>query len=222
MADIDADAVAQWLRSNADFFETNPDVLTALRVPHPEGEHLISIVERQLIAFREKNAQLEKRINEFIGYGQHNDLLADRIHRMSLALLRSADLETTLAVVRESLQSDFKIPHVAVKQWHAAARDEVSADMRNYVDGLDRAYVGPLAAYESATWFAAADGSLQSFAYVPLGDGESFGVLCLASEDPTRFTPDMAVDVLERVGNLVSAAIARYTDDAERRLDEIG
>jgi uncharacterized protein len=222
MADFDADDVAQWLRTHTDFFESNPELLTSLRVPHPEGEHLISIVERQLIAFREKNAQLEKRINEFIGYGQHNDLLADRIHRMSLALLRSVDLETTLDVVRESLRSDFKIPHVAVKQWHAAAHDDVSADMRSYVDGLDRAYVGPLAAYESAAWFNSVPDALQSFAYVPLGDGESFGVLCLASEDAARFTPDMAVDVLERVGNLVSAAIARFTDDAERKIDEIG
>jgi uncharacterized protein len=222
MANIEANDVAEWLQTHSNFFETHPELLTTLRVRHPEGEHLISIAERQLIAFREKNAQLEKRINEFIGYGQHNDLLADRIHRMSLALLRSADLDTTLAVVRESLRSDFKITHVAIKQWNANARDEVSSDMRDYVDGLDRAYVGPLAAYESAAWFDAPEGALQSFAYVPLGDGESFGVLCLASEDVSRFTPDMAVDVLERVGNLVSAAIARFADDAERKIDELG
>ncbi len=219
---MDAHDIAAWLRQHPDFFVDHADVFADMRTPHPEGGHAISMVERQLITLREKNSQLEKRLDEIIGYGQHNDTLADKLHRLTIALIRADDPTTTAAVVSESLQSDYRIPHVSIKQWTAPVFDEVSDAMKGYVAGLDRAYVGPLSAYESRSWFNAGPETLQSFAYVPLVNGEAFGVLGLASEDAARFTPDMAVDVLSRVGNLVSAALSRYTAHAEEQFGELG
>jgi uncharacterized protein len=219
---MDEHDIADWLRAHPGFFEEHADVFASMRVPHPEGGHAISMVERQLISLREKNAQLERRIAELIGYGQHNDSLSDKLHRLTLALLRADDPITTAAVVRESLQTDYKIPFVEIKQWSAPSFDEVSTEMQAYVVGLDQAYVGPLAAYESAHWFDTQSAELKSFAYVPLVNGEVVGVLCLASTDPERFTPDMAVDVLMRVGHLVSAALARFAANAEETFGELG
>jgi uncharacterized protein len=222
---MDAEDIAAWMRTHPQFFEEHADVFAALRLPHPEGGHAISMVERQLISLREKNVQLERRVAELIGYGQHNDVLADKLHRLTLALLRADDPETTVAVVRESMQADFRIPFVSLKVWTAPFFDTVSSDMQTYVVGLDQPYVGPLAAYESREWFDMDEGApsdLQSFSYVPLTSGEVFGVLSLSSVDPGRFTPDMAVDVLTRVGNLVSASLARFTANAEERFGEIG
>jgi uncharacterized protein len=219
---MDENDIADWLRAHPGFFEEHADVFSSMRVPHPEGGHAISMVERQLITLREKNAQLERRISELIGYGQHNDSLASKLHRLTLALLRADDPVTTAAVVRESLQTDYRIPFVEIKQWSAPTFDDVSLEMQAYVVGLDQAYVGPLAAYESARWFDADASELKSFAYVPLANGEVFGVLCLASDDAQRFAPDMAVDVLMRVGHLVSAALARYAANAEENFGELG
>lgn len=221
---MNARDIADWLKANPDFFVEHNEIFANMRTPHPEGGHAISMVERQLIALRERNVQLEKRISELIGYGQHNDVLADKLHRLTLALIRADDLETTNAVVRESLMSDFRIPFIALKQWTAPVHDLVSEDLRGYVRGLDQPYVGPLAAYESRSWFSdeiPAD-ELKSFAYVPLLDGEVFGLLHFASDDAARFTPDMAVDVLTRIGNLVSAALARFAAHAEERFGDIG
>ncbi len=219
---MDEHDIAAWLRAHPGFFEEHADVFASMRVPHPEGGHAISMVERQLISLREKNAQLERRVTELIGYGQHNDALADKMHRLTLALLRADDPLTTADVVSESLQTDYKIPFVVLKQWSAPSFDEVSPEMQAYVVGLDQPYVGPLAAYESSQWFDAEGFELKSFAYVPLANGEVFGALCLASDDPTRFAPDMAVDVLTRVGNLVSAALARFAANAEEGFGELG
>jgi uncharacterized protein len=219
---MDEHDIAAWLRAHPGFFEEHADVFASMRVPHPEGGHAISMVERQLITLREKNALLERRVTELIGYGQHNDSLADKLHRLTLALLRADDPLTTAAVVRESLQADYRIPHVELRQWSAPSFDDVSPEMQAYVVGLDQPYVGPLAAYESAQWFDADVLELKSFAYVPLANGEVFGALCLASEDAARFTPDMAVDVLSRIGNLVSAALARYAANAEESFGELG
>lgn len=214
---VSGDDVAAWLKANPDFFMNHADVFSAMRVPHPQGGHAISMVERQLISLRDRNGQLEKQLLELIGYGQHNDGLIEKLHRLTLALLRAPDAALTLAVVQESLRSDFAIPFCAVRWWGAPLGEHgleemraCSDDFRNYIGGLDRPYVGPNAAHESRAWLGAGGGETRSFAYVPLLDGGVTGVLMLASEDGGRFTPDMATDVVTRLAQLTSAALSRF------------
>ncbi len=209
--------VAAWLKANPDFFMDHSDVFSAMRIPHPQGGHAISMVERQLISLRERNTQLEKQLSELIGYGQHNDGLIEKLHRLTLALLRAPNAEVTLDVIFESMRSDFAIPYSAVRWWGGQISDTAleastvcSAEFRNYIAGLDRPYVGPNAAHESRDWLGDAAIQSRSFAYVPLADGSVSGVLMLASEDGGRFTPDMATDVLARLAHLTSAALARF------------
>ncbi|MEO7253760.1 MAG: DUF484 family protein [Casimicrobium sp.] len=215
--EVKADDVAAWLKANPDFFMDHSDVFTAMRVPHPEGDHAISMVERQLISLRERNAKLEKQLGELIGFGQHNDNLIEKLHRLTLALLRATDAEMTLAVVHESLRSDFAIPFSTTRWWGEPisahpleAANLCSSELKSYVAGLDRPYVGPNAAHESRGWLGAGNAEAQSFAYVPLLDGGVSGVLMLASDAPERFTPDMATDVLTRLAHLTSAALGRF------------
>lgn len=214
---VSGDDVAAWLKANPDFFMDHADVFSAMRIPHPLGGHAISMVERQLITLRERNTQLEKQLLELIGYGQHNDGLIEKLHRLTLALLRAPDAEVTLDVISESMRSDFAIPFSAVRWWGSSVGDTAleatrasSDELRSYIAGLDRPYVGPNAAHESRAWLGAGAGEARSFAYVPLVDGSVSGVLMLASEDGGRFTPDMATDVLARLAHLTSAALARF------------
>ena len=209
--------VAAWLKATPDFFMDHADVFSAMRIPHPQGGHAISMVERQLISLRERNTQLEKQLSELIGYGQHNDGLIEKLHRLTLALLRAPNARVTLDVVNESMRSDFAIPFSAVRWWGGQIAESdleastvCSPEFRSYIGGLDRPYVGPNAAHESRYWLADAESTAQSFAYVPLSDGGVAGVLMLASADGGRFTPDMATDVLTRLAHLTSAALARF------------
>ena len=214
---VKADDVAAWLKANPDFFMDHSDVFSAMQIPHPQGGHAISMVERQLISLRERNAKLELQLSELIAYGQHNDSLIEKLHRLTLALLRAADAEMTLAVVHESLRSDFAITFSATRWWgepisaHPLPEaSRCSTELKSYVAGLDRPYVGPNAAHESRVWLGAGSDHAQSFAYVPLLDGGVSGVLMLASDDAARFTPDMATDVLTRLAHLTSAALGRF------------
>ena len=209
--------VAAWLKATPDFFMDHADVFSAMRIPHPQGGHAISMVERQLISLRERNTQLEKQLSELIGYGQHNDGLIEKLHRLTLALLRAPNARVTLDVVNESMRSDFAIPFSAVRWWGGQIAESdleastvCSPEFRSYIGGLDRPYVGPNAAHESRYWLADTESTAQSFAYVPLSDGGVAGVLMLASADGGRFTPDMATDVLTRLAHLTSAALARF------------
>jgi uncharacterized protein YigA (DUF484 family) len=58
--------------------------------------------------------------------------------------------------------------------------------------------------------FGDAGAHLRSFSYVPLRDGEAFGLLALASEDPQRFYPEMGTLYLKRLGELISAVLLRH------------
>ena len=214
---VKADDVASWLTANPDFFMAHSEVFSAMQIPHPQGGHAISMVERQLISLRERNAKLETQLSELIGYGQHNDSLIEKLHRLTLALLRAGDAEMTLAVVHESLRSDFAIPFSATRWWgepistHPLVEARhCSSELKSYVAGLDRPYVGPNAVHESRGWLDASSTQAQSFAYVPLLDGGVSGVLMLASDDAARFAPDMATDVLTRLAHLTSAALGRF------------
>ncbi len=70
-----AEDVEQYLQNNPQFFEEHADMLTQISLPHPHGGRTISLSERQLLALREKNKELEKRLRELIAFAEDNDAL---------------------------------------------------------------------------------------------------------------------------------------------------
>ena len=181
--------------------------------------YLLSIADRyHLSDFIRYNTTVESVcFEDGFWHVQTNDGLIEKLHHLTLALLRAPDAEVTLDVIHESMRSDFAIPSSAVRWWGGQLADTgleaataCSVEFRDYIAGLDRPYVGPNAAHESRDWLGDAAIESRSFAYVPLADGAVSGVLMLASGDGGRFTPDMATDVLTRLAHLTSAALARF------------
>ncbi len=213
---MDPKDVADYLRANPAFFNDNAELIGDLAVPHPHGGHAIPIAERQILALRDKNAELESKLRELIAYGNENDSIGEKLHRSTLALFAAPDLETTLAVLQHSLIEDFGVPHVAVRLWGKVPEQSylpelaaVSAETRGYADALGAPYCGPEAAFETSEWFDNA-GQLASYAYLPLRTDRTFGLLSLASTDPTRFEAGMGTVHLMRIAELASVAIARF------------
>jgi uncharacterized protein YigA (DUF484 family) len=60
---------------------------------------------------------------------------------------------------------------------------------------------------DTAEWFGEAASHLRSFAYVALKNGQSFGLLAMASEDAQRFYPEMGTLYLKRLGEMTAAAL---------------
>ena len=96
---LNSEQVAEFFRTNPDFFESNVDVLLNINVTHPHGGRTVSIPERQLIATREKVKLLESKLSELITFGQENDALSEKIHRLTLELINCASLEHLLDMV---------------------------------------------------------------------------------------------------------------------------
>lgn len=209
------DEVASYLKDNPEFFEHYADMLAEIFIPHPHGGRAVSISERQILTLREKNKQLESKLRDVIQFGEENDAISDKVHRISIALLGTSSLSGALNAVYLSLREDFAVPHVALRVWRPGGNAElpefapVSEASREFTMSLTHPYCSSRAMVDTASLFGETGSQLRSFSYVPLRNGETFGLLALASEDPQRFYPEMGTLYLKRLGELVGAAIAR-------------
>jgi hypothetical protein len=213
---MEARDVAQYLRDHPQFFEDFADEVAEIYVPHPHGGHAIPIAERQILALRDKNAELAGKLAELVRFGAENDATAERLHRSTLALFSAPDLESTLAVLTHSLREDFAVPHVAVRLWGKVPEQSylpelaaASVEVREYADRLDAPATGPQSIAETAEWFEGGERPA-SFAFLPLRTAATFGLLALASPDPQRFHAGIGTVYLSRLAELASIAIARY------------
>lgn len=211
------DEVAGYLKEHPDFFEQYAELLAEIYIPHPHGGRAIPISERQILTLREKNRQIEGKLREVIQYGEENDAISEKVHRISVALLAASELRGVLNAVYLNLREDFAVPHVALRLWRGGASRAdmpelapVSEGSREFAASLANPYCSSHAMVDTGAWFGDAGSHLRSFSYLPLRDGEPFGLLALASEDPQRFYPEMGTLYLKRLAELVSAAVARH------------
>jgi uncharacterized protein YigA (DUF484 family) len=211
----------RYLQDNPGFFEEYAELLAQIYIPHPHGGRAIPIAERQILTLREKSKMLEGKLAELIQFGEENDAIGEKMHRLCLALCPAAELQATLQALYYNLREDFAVPHAALRVWAGApgatAGDvaefaPVSEELRRYAQGLEHPLCGGDANVEVLSWFGDAAEHLHSIACVPLRDGAKncIGMLALASEDPKRFYPEMGTLYLKRLGELLSAALARY------------
>jgi hypothetical protein len=216
-----AEDVVRYLQDNPGFFEEYAELLAQIYIPHPHGGRAIPIAERQILTLREKSKMLEGKLAELIQFGEENDAIGERMHRLCLALFPAGGLNAMLQALYYNLREDFAVPHAALRVWgpdpSAATGGSpefapVSEELRRYVDSLEHPVCGVDANPEVLSWFGDATTELRSLACVPLREGNKAcnGMLALASEDPARFYPEMGTLYLARLGELASAALQRY------------
>ncbi len=212
-----SEEVAQYLREHPEFFEVHADILADIQVPHPHGGRAIPISERQIVALRDKNHILQEKLGELVRFGEENGALNEKMHRLAVTLLTFTRLGDLLHRLHFNLSEDFSIPHMALRLWDITGEDPVlpeftptSADVRIVAESLLRPYCGPHVLDEIKSFFGEDASRLRSFAMVPLRAEQTIGLLAMGSEDPQRFYPEMGTIYLTQLGELVSAALARY------------
>lgn len=226
-----ADEVARYLQDNPKFFEDYADLLAQLYIPHPHGGRAISITERQILTLREKARQFEAKLAELIRFGEENDAIGEKVHRLAVALAAAGDFAGVLRALYSHLGEDFAVPHVALRLWNLAARPdepgfaevgepmrifaEVSEQTRIFAAGLAHPSCGPNTGFEAVSWFGEAGAHVRSVALLPLRrEAETVGLLALGSEEAQRFYPEMGTLYLDHIGELAGAALLRTLDRA--------
>lgn len=205
--------IADFLRNDPAFFERNPSLLTEIVLPNQHGGVAVSLVERQQLAQRDKIRVLETKMSELLQFGEENDVIGERVHRLALALIEARDVLSMTAAVSQHLHEDFKIPHVLVSLWTQAEQDSLSEQdihFRSWLEGLAVPYCGRHPGLDEKHWFGETGAPLKSFAIVPLLDQTNIlGALVMASEDEHRFYPEMGTLFLKRIGEMVCSCLSR-------------
>jgi uncharacterized protein len=210
---MNADDIARYLRTHPQFFDHHPELLETINVPHPYGGRAIPLAERQTVALREKAKLLEGKLAELIQFGEENDAISEKVHRLAVALVGARDFPALAASLYFHLREDFAVPHVALRIWGksvAADFDEaqpVDEAQRRHAGTMGAPQCGPATGNPFVPWFGEAGEHVRSMALVPLGQTAVFGLLALGSEDPKRFFPEMGTLYLRRIGELCAAGV---------------
>ena len=218
---LNAEQVAAFLRTNPDFLARHGDVFAGLEVPHPHGGQAITLAERQLHTLRQKISQLEGKLGELIRFGEENDVISGKVHRLAVALVIAESADEVRETLYRSLVDDFQVPHVTLRTWGELDEGDddeadlpvVSPELRQLASGLSKPYCGLASGSPVLEWFADAASHIRSMALLPLGQGnETFGLLVLGSEEEHRFYPEMGTLYLDRIAALAAAALLRAPD----------
>lgn len=213
------DDIARYLATQPGFFERHAELLAAVQLASPHGTRAVSLQERQIELLRDRVRGLELKLVEMIRHGQDNVAIADKLQAWTHVLLLTSNPRLLPAVLADELQRQFMIPQAALRLWSLATTyaDEgfaapVGEDTRIFAASLAEPYCGPNSGFDAVRWLDAPE-QVASMAMIPLRSRDaavgSFGLLVLASPDPTRYAADMGTDFLARIGQTASAALER-------------
>lgn len=222
--ELSEQVIHDYLTVHPDFFEHHATLLSSLHLPHATGG-AVSLVERQISVLRQKDLKLEKQLKELIEVARANDLLAAKIHELTMQLLASPDLKSTIAALEEGMRSGFDADHaVLVLFGDPSAFDDIEAGRFFRVIEREADELQPFKTFlsstaprcgqirdsQSAFLFHDDASEIGSTALVPLARGAEIGFLAIGSNDAHRFHPGMSIDFLTRLGDLVAGALKRY------------
>ncbi len=173
---------------------------------------------------REKHAALEQKLAEFVRVARSNDALADKIHRFTRRLLRTATRAQALAQIEGSLREDFDAYHTVLvlqvpKGTPSTTADVTSRFLRQVSSDNPifksfeslfsnaRPRCGQVRDTQREFLFGAEAPAIGSVALIPLTAMAPPGLLALGSVDRDRFHPGMSVEFLARMAELIADSL---------------
>jgi uncharacterized protein YigA (DUF484 family) len=215
--------VADYLRNHPEFFDSHPQLLEGLRVPHRAGLGAVSLVERQVTVLRSRNAELERKLKDLIGVATANDQLVAKIHRLAVRLMSADSLQTRLDTIEAVLREEFAADQAVLVMFAAPSigdglnqgrflrvLEDDDPALRPFATFLKagRARCGQIRDSQRDFVFGPDAAEIASAALVPLGEAAQAGFLVIGSRDVNHFHPGKSIDFLQRIGELVTVALA--------------
>lgn len=214
------ESVVAYLRKHKDFFLEHPELLAELDIPHGEGEGAISLIERQVSVLRERNEVEQQQLYSLVQTARDNERVAERLHRVAVEILGLKNLDDMLDSVSQLIKDLFNVEYVSFRITNGAGDRLEMVDARSpaFADLYHRVVAGHSVcdnqlAPASKTFLFGEDTEVKSVVLVPLGGSRPCGVLALGSSQDDRFTVDHGTFYLDRLGELLGAAIQRLSSD---------
>ena len=214
------DSVVAFLQAHPDFFERHPELVRRIQVPHDSGE-AVSLVEKQVAVLRQQNRHLERRLVDLMDVARSNDGLVDRMHHLALALLAAEDRHEVLSGIDSVLRERFGADEVVICLFGSDADENLAPARQVRPDdpGLQafakfleggKPRLGHLTDEQLEFLFGEnREGRVGSAALLPIGPRARDGMIAVGSRHKDHFSPTQGTVFLERLAELVAAALNR-------------
>ncbi|TDX28635.1 hypothetical protein DFO67_10914 [Modicisalibacter xianhensis] len=223
---LSPEAVARWLARHPDFFVGREGLLQQLKLPHPETQGAISLLERLVLDLRERAEGAEWRLEQLLESARHNESQYRRTRELILALLEAEDSDALGQALATQLSERFRTQSVAL--WCAPSltdREPQPPQPPRFV--LDETAGTRLAAlldgrtsrcrrlsrkdWQRLLPHIEPPNQAGSCALTRLTLGEPLGYLILASHDTEHFRASLDTLFTEYLGDVVVRLLVRQT-----------
>ena len=182
-----------------------------------------SLASYQLEVLRDKNRELGRRLHELVNNANENEQLVQRVHALTIALMRETSLAGSVRRVVGSLREDFHTDHVRLVLFRSDA-DLPAADwlivqaqglaaMPEFVEFFRQGdpLCGRLQPEKLEALYGTHAAEVRSSVLLALNAGETpVGMLAIGSADTNRFHPGMGTLFIRLIADAVSTAFARF------------
>lgn len=217
--ELSDEVVREYLKSNDDFFQRNPDMLDYLHISHASGS-AVSLVEKQVSVLRERNIDMRHRLNTLTGHARENDRLYEQTRSLVVALLEADSPEALYRTFMDAMRKNFGVDHACMILWGEPdsvpgcrvdsldnAREEIGPLLRG-----NKPVSGTLRAQELQYLFPEG-GDVGSAALMPLGDPEPIGLVAVGSSDANRYPSGVGTLFLAHLAEVVVRLLPRLSHD---------
>ena len=213
-------SVADYLAANPDFFERHEELLCKLELPHSSGS-TVSLVERQLANLRKECARYQQQLEALMEVGRKNDLLISRLHKLTLSLIDTTDLDEVLNVLEDHLHEEFAADSVELLLFTPSELEDPTSLNESEQEGIEcfqtffkegKPLCGGLSSNQLDFLFGPEAKDICSAALIPLRNESICGMLAIGSSDQERFQCDMGTDFLSRLGEVVSQRLEMVSE----------
>ncbi|MCS2607917.1 DUF484 family protein [Halomonas dongshanensis] len=221
---LDPDQVAFWLARHPDFFVGREGLLQQLKVPHPNIDGAVSLLERLVVDLRQRAESAEGRLECLLDSARHNEAQYRRLRETLLVLVAAEDRDALAQALVAQLHEHFQTPALAL--WCPAELSDsepmppqpprmvldahASARLAALLDGRpSRCTKLSVSDWKQLLPHVKAPRKAGSCAVTRLSAGESLGYLLLASPDPECYRASMDTLFTEYLGDIVARLLWR-------------
>jgi len=218
---LEEKTVADYLRDNPEFFQNNVSLLASLQIPHAISP-AVSLVEYQVKVLRDQNSQLKRKLMDLVQVARDNNRLNERMHQLTLGLIKATSLEALLDTLRENLLGEFRADTVIMRlagMTEAQTRecgidyyDADAAELQHFDAFLktSRPQCGRFKREQLQYLFGDQTQAIESAALIPLGHHCKLGLMAIGSREASRFHPGMGTLFLTHLGELMELLLTGH------------
>lgn len=217
-------AIKNYLLKNPSFFTQHPELMAELEVVTPAGD-LTDFTTHQLRTLQKDNQQLKSQMAQLIKNAQQSESMMNRLFNLltELSVVKQNEfLPEFVAFVAENFPSDYfkllvaegitELPESPLLDTLTAAQITQFSVFKAKSEPLS----GRLKQEKMHSIFPLVD-DIRSAVVLPVGPHAEYGLMVFASRDEEKFHPNLASDLLQKLGQILTAYFSQLQPEDENQ-----